>query len=667
MKKIYTSLLLFFFFVALAPSVFALSSSQAGKILQNFKLQEKEMIFESDSNFLDEQDKGILSTYKKLNLYSTIGDKIQSKREYLEAQNEKIASRVNSLETSIAELDTDIAALGEEVNAINQQIVTVKEDIDTNKATIDILKKKIAENTEILLAYMVYLYKKGESVSSDQDIDNLKTILLSGEPIDKLVNDLYFKSIIQVTWQQLLEKHKKYVSTLYIEKIELEQSEAELKDLRKAGILEKNILDDKRAAKERILEITKGQEELYQKYISEKITAEKDVKVKELREKIKLNNTKKQLLEKYNCEFIDISQSETELGLLSQECLWINKIIYAESRLSGVALENNPLTWPVSPYLGMSSFFRDDEYRTQFGTDHDAIDIIAPQGTEIKAPMDGYVIYIQAPVNSGYAYIALKHTDGLVTLYGHVSEIQAELYDFVKEGEVFALSGGEYGTPGAWVLSTGPHVHMAVYENEEYVDPLEYLDLSYLPYTGLQEKYEYKYKSDFRSRKGFEYKVSNSSNTSTFRIEWENEVERQKYLLSTYAVGPFSDWDIWVEEALAWGIDPTFMMCVGLAETSLGKHLKSAYNIGNVGNNDRGDTKDFVNARSWVAAMTATFNNKYLSKYMTIDQLSRYGNKTGSIYASSEFNWHNNITKCMSHVKGQYIRDEYPFRVDVVQ
>ena len=93
---------------------------------------------------------------------------------------------------------------------------------------------------------------------------------------------------------------------------------------------------------------------------------------------------------------------------------------------------NNPLDWPVSPILGISAYFRDAEYREQLGTDHDAIDIITPQETEIKAPMDGYVIYIQPPINTGYAYVALKHSDGLVTLYGHVSKVDVGLYDFVK-------------------------------------------------------------------------------------------------------------------------------------------------------------------------------------------------------------------------------------------
>lgn len=653
-------------FLFLGTPTFALTSSQAGKILENFKRQEKEMIFESDSVFLDESDTSILQTYRKLNIYSNIWESIQSKREYLEAQNEKIWNRVTSLEESIKELDNDIEELVEEVASINSQVIVTKSKIEGNKQAIDLLKNKITQSTSVLMEYLVYIYKKWDFVSSQNDIDNFKSILLSGENIDDIVNDLYFKSIIQVTWKQLIDQHRKYVSQLYVKKIEMEKDEKNLRTLRKQWIIEKNILDDKRAAKERILVITKGQEDLYDKYIAEKLEAERDIKVKELQEQIKLNNTRKQLLEKYGCNFVDIATQSVEFWLLSQECQNINKIIYAESRLSGVKTWNNPLAWPVSPYGWLSALFRDAEYKRLFSTDHDAIDIAIWQGTDIKAPMDGYVLFIQPPVNTGYAYIAIKHTDGLVSLYGHVSEVSVDLYDFVKKWEVFAKTWGEYGTKGAWLLSTWPHLHFVVYENEEYVDPLEYLDLSYLQYDEVPSKYEYKYLSDFRSRKWFEYQEKKVNTGNTFRIEWADEVERQRFLLNTYAVGTFNNWDIWVEESVAWGIDPTFMMCVGLAETTLWKYLKTPYNIWNVWNTDSWSTYEFSNARQWIHWMTKTFNNKYLSQYNEIRELSRYGNTdpTKPIYASSDFNWHNNIMKCMSHVKGEYVPDDYEFRIN---
>lgn len=645
----------------------AVTGSEAGKILKNFKQLEKEMIFESDTILLSEEDKWILSSYKRLWVLWWIGDKIQSKREYLENQNKKIISRWQSLEKTIKAMDEDIAELVLEVNNINSNIISTKDKIKSNKQTIGILKKRITQNTQTLLKYLEYLYKKWEYVKSGEtnDIDNLKTILLSGQNIDAVLSDLYFKSLIQVTGQKLIAKHRSFISQLYKKQIELKKDEEDLKVLRKKGVLEKSILDDKRAAKKRLLDATKGQEKLYKKYISEKLAVERDVKVKELRERIRLNNTKKNLLNTHGCEFVDVSSAEEiELSELSEKCLWINKIIYAESRLTWVPSGNNPFSWPVEPFLWISAFFRDQGYKDEFDTDHDAIDIIIPQGTDIKAPTDGYVIYIQPPINNGYAYVALKHSDSLVSLYGHVNEVLVEKNDFVKRGEVFAKTGGEYGTKWAGILTTGPHLHFVVYKDKEYVDPLEYLNLSHIRFQNIPDRYKYKYYSDFKSRRGYDFAWKKDSKWR-FRIEGDTEIERQKYLLNTYAVGAFRDWNLWVEESVSEGIDPSFVMCVWLAETTLGKYLKTSYNIGNVGNTDSGSTYSFSSAREGIHWMTVTFNNKYLSQYDEIRQLSRYGNKDTSkpIYASSDFNWHNNIIKCMSHIKWHFIPDNYSFRL----
>lgn len=652
--------------IFLSP-VFALSSEQSGRIIENFKQQEQKMIFESDTLDLDKNDRNIFNNYKKLSLYSSLGDKISGKREYLELQNQKLEGRINSLQSALIDLESDISNLAGEIDLINDRVIETKRKIETNTQTIDLLKNKIEESSVILHEYIVYLYKKGRSVSSDNEIDNLKTIIVSGENIDDLMNDLYFKSIIQLTGQQLIVKHRDYISRLYIKQLELSEDEQELKALRKRGIIEKSVLDDKKAAKKRLLEATKGQEALYKKYIDEKLEKEKNIKVKELREQIKINNTKRKLLEKHDCNFIDLAAAvEADIIGLSDKCLGINKVIYAESRLTGVDVGNNPFDWPVSPYLWISAFFDDAQYKEQFWTEHEAIDIIIPQGTDIRAPMDGYVLYIEPPVDAWYAYIALKHGDGLVSLYGHVHKSFVRQYDFVKAGDVFAQTGWEYGTLGAGLLSSWPHLHFVVYKDGRYVDPLTFLDLSYLSYNKLPEKYEFKFVSDFRVRKGYEFTWARQKNRSgIFRIEGDTEVQRQKYLLDLYAVGVFQDWNIWVEEAISANIDPTFLMCVWLAETSLGKHLKTPFNVGNVGNTDSGSTYSFSNARQWVHWMTKTFNNRYLSQYTTIDQLSRYGNKDSSkpIYASSDFNWHNNILKCMSHIKGHFLPDNTSFRL----
>ena len=70
-----------------------------------------------------------------------------------------------------------------------------------------------------------------------------------------------------------------------------------------------------------------------------------------------------------------------------------------------------------------------------------------------------------------------------------------------------------------------------------------------------------------------------------------------------------------------------------------------------------------MSARDGIYWMGKTLNNKYLGDYQRISDLSRWGNKTGSIYASSSKNWHENIVRCLSTLKGRFVEDGYLFRL----
>jgi murein DD-endopeptidase MepM/ murein hydrolase activator NlpD len=518
---------------------------------------------------------------------------------------------------------------------------------------------------DILLEYLIYVYKKWNTVYEDKEIDNLKSILLNEEDISDVINDLYYNSIIQVTWKKLIDNHRSYIAELYLKKVNLEKQEEDLKKLRKTWIIEKKILADKKTFKERILTVSKWQQSFYQKYVYDKLQIERSVQIKAFKEKIKFNGIRDDILEKYNCEFVDVSKNTAETRALTWKCLDINKMIYSESKLSSGDVDwYNFFDWPIDPDKWISSFFHDTEYKRDFWSEHDAIDIVANQSTPIKAPADWYVVFIEEPDSEDYAYVALKHYDWYMTIYGHINDILVSEFDYVKKWEIFAQTWWEFGTLWAWFLTTWPHLHFEVFKDEEYVDPLTVLDLSYIQFTKLPEKYQYKFYSDFKERRWYEFK-NQTINTRVFKLEWTNEIERQKYLINKYAVGSFNNWQMWIDESLDWNIDPSFVMCIWLAETTLWKYLKTPYNIWNVWNTDSWATKIFPNARSWVYWMINTLNNKYLSQYDEIRMLSRYWNNDMNkpIYASSPDNWHNNIIRCMSHIKGSYVPDDYNFRL----
>jgi murein DD-endopeptidase MepM/ murein hydrolase activator NlpD len=102
---------------------------------------------------------------------------------------------------------------------------------------------------------------------------------------------------------------------------------------------------------------------------------------------------------------------------------------------------------------------------------HVGIDFKIPEGTPVYADIDGVII--EENNNSRYGnYIMIKHSDGYVSLYGHLSEYKVEIGDSVISGDLIGLSGD-------W--SAGAHLHWEVRavgytDNNLYnVNPMEYL------------------------------------------------------------------------------------------------------------------------------------------------------------------------------------------------
>jgi murein DD-endopeptidase MepM/ murein hydrolase activator NlpD len=98
---------------------------------------------------------------------------------------------------------------------------------------------------------------------------------------------------------------------------------------------------------------------------------------------------------------------------------------------------------------------------------HQGLDLAAPPGSPIVAPADGIVSF--AGYDAGYGkLVSIDHGYGVVTRFGHTSQIYVEVGQKVKMGDVIAA----VGSTGR---STGPHVHYEVRVNGVPVDPRNYL------------------------------------------------------------------------------------------------------------------------------------------------------------------------------------------------
>lgn len=135
------------------------------------------------------------------------------------------------------------------------------------------------------------------------------------------------------------------------------------------------------------------------------------------------------------------------------------------------------------PYKGITSKYG---YRTHPTLNrrefHRGTDMRATMDTEIFATADGVIEYAGLHKKSGYGrLVILDHNYGFKTYYGHLNKVLVKAGEYVKKGDVIALSGNSG-------MSNGPHLHYEVRFTQRVLNPFLFMKWDIENYSQIFEK-----------------------------------------------------------------------------------------------------------------------------------------------------------------------------------
>ncbi|KKR08376.1 MAG: peptidase M23 [Candidatus Peregrinibacteria bacterium GW2011_GWE2_39_6] len=416
------------------------------------------------------------------NNYQSLQDKIDETRTTIDQNRYKISdlqSQVNHLEGLVGESENKI-------RNVETQIAVKETDIRKSLEAVNFNTLEQEHQRDILKSYLRLLYlEKNLYYDNSNNLNGFK-ILLQPETISSVLQQNTYLGMLENQAETLMDHFLTLDHQIKRNNYELNIKHEQLTDLRDQLEGEHRNLQAQFEGKQNLLNETKGNDQIYRDLFASYLAAQEAVtnEIASFYDNINLLDERfsilSQTLTAADLQTIQTIRDETEADFSTNE-----------------AADFLKLDWPVSPASGLTAYFDDASYITAFGVAHHALDIRANHGSVIYAPSDGFAfkVYDAAALSDskaklGYGYLVLAHQKGAMTVYGHVSAILVKEGDFVRRGQIVALSGGTPGTPGAGVRTTGPHLHFEVYQNGVLVDPLEYLALAEVPLDYLPEKYQ---------------------------------------------------------------------------------------------------------------------------------------------------------------------------------
>lgn len=371
---------------------------------------------------------------------------LEKENEKLEEKMEEIGDQISENQSEIQKIASEKNAIDQEVSILNQQMVNLNEQIRTyglliadKQDDLEAAQQRLKELNE----------KNKERIRTMEEDGNLSywSVLFKANSFADLLDRLNMIEEIAAADRRRLKEMSEAAELVAQAQQDLETEKSSLEAAKADLAIKQDALAEKRAEADALLaELhAKGQEF---DALMEQAEDEAEKLLKEIAKTEKeYNDAKKKEEEATKPTTTPVFGSSTPPSSVVNGIKWILPCSY--SRVS------SPYGYRIHPVYKTWKF-------------HSGIDLSASSGTPIYATRSGTVTTAKYHYSAGN-YVTINHGDGFSSTYMHMTHYIVGVGQRVEAGQII----GYVGSTG---VSTGPHLHFALYYNGETVNPATYIN-----------------------------------------------------------------------------------------------------------------------------------------------------------------------------------------------
>jgi len=364
----------------------------------------------------------------------------QTEVQRLQSEIQTRNARLSAIEKEIAEFESALKEVGAEKNTLQSAINKLNLEHKKISADIDYTTNKISSTDLEINKLSLEINKTVDTIHKNEDAvgeiirslnanddDSLIEIFLRHQNLSEFWNEIENLDSVKQGMMARVAELTQLKDELEIKQIEEKLRRGELTSLSKQYQGQQQILESNQVEKSTLLSRTRNEEAEYQAMLK----ARKDAREQLIKE---------------------VQDIESQLKFILDP----NTIPTPGTPVFRWPLENVVLT----QYFGYTKFALSNPgvYKNSM---HNGIDLSAPVGTKIYAPMGGTVRNTgnTDAVPGCYSWgkwLLIDHPNGLSTLFAHLSHIDTVPGQQVKTGDIVGYTGNTG-------YSTGPHLHYTLY------------------------------------------------------------------------------------------------------------------------------------------------------------------------------------------------------------